>query len=452
MLLDAILVMASVAVGVGVWISNWGGSVGDLRTYMLFGVVSLPMWLFVFNWQGFYRKRDDVRLISDVRPVVTAVGLGAVGFILMGWPVELPVPRGVVLGLVVVLVPAMLVERQLIRMVTRRRRRAGRGMKPVVILGTNSEALDLAGVLKNPVLGRQVVAFISTEEPTEPELMGLPVVHSTSPAAAAQNLGASIVVMAATSLDSAAPASMLRSFLDRGIEIEMTSALTGVANDRVSVHALGRFPMLFIDAGHRGGWRAAAKRLFDIVIAGFSFILLCPVLLVAAISVKLDSPGPVLFRQERVGWRGKRFEILKLRTMVDEAEDQLIELQDRNEASGPLFKIAEDPRITRMGKLLRRTSIDEIPQLWNVLRGEMSIVGPRPALPNETQHWDNDLGTRLRVRPGMTGMWQVSGRSETGFDEYQRLDLFYIDNWSMLTDLGIVLRTVPAVLSRRGAA
>lgn len=142
---------------------------------------------------------------------------------------------------------------------------------------------------------------------------------------------------------------------------------------------------------------------------------------------------------------------MKLRSMVVDAEDRLADLVDLNEADGPLFKMASDPRITRVGRFIRATSIDELPQLFNVIRGDMSLVGPRPALPHETEEWDALLAQRLRVKPGITGMWQVNGRSNTNFEDYTRLDLYYVDNWSLTTDLAILFKTVPAVVFARGA-
>ena len=158
-----------------------------------------------------------------------------------------------------------------------------------------------------------------------------------------------------------------------------------------------------------------------------------------------------MFHQERVGKDGVPFRLHKLRTMVPDAEERLAELKALNEASGPMFKMADDPRVTRVGRFIRATSIDELPQLWNVVRGDMSLVGPRPALPHETEEWDSLLAQRLRVKPGITGMWQVHGRSDTSFEDYTRLDLYYVDNWSLTTDLAIMLKTVPAVVFRQGA-
>jgi lipopolysaccharide/colanic/teichoic acid biosynthesis glycosyltransferase len=159
----------------------------------------------------------------------------------------------------------------------------------------------------------------------------------------------------------------------------------------------------------------------------------------------------VFFRQKRVGRNGEPFGMMKLRTMVTNADALKAELASRNEAAGPLFKMRDDPRVTRVGRLLRKTSLDELPQLWNVVRGDMSLVGPRPAIPDEVSAWTPDLHHRLRVRPGLTGLWQISGRSDATFESYEHLDLYYTDNWSLARDLWIIARTIPAVLAQRGA-
>jgi exopolysaccharide biosynthesis polyprenyl glycosylphosphotransferase len=180
-------------------------------------------------------------------------------------------------------------------------------------------------------------------------------------------------------------------------------------------------------------------------------VLLAPLLAIIAFAIKIDSMGPVFYRQERVGKDGRRFNMLKFRSMCEDAELRLGTLKQHNEATGPLFKMRCDPRVTRVGRILRRWSLDELPQLLNVLRGEMSLVGPRPPLPAEVEQYEDwELG-RLRAVPGLTGLWQVSGRSEVPFHDMVRLDLHYIRNWSLALDLEILLRTIPAVLSNRGA-
>jgi len=193
------------------------------------------------------------------------------------------------------------------------------------------------------------------------------------------------------------------------------------------------------------------KRAVDLALVCLGLIMLAPVLLLVAAAVKLDSPGPILFRQERVGKNGRRFWIFKFRSMCLDADRQIEKLRLQNEATGPLFKIRDDPRVTRVGRLLRRWSIDELPQLLNVLRGEMSLVGPRPPLPSEVEQYEDWQLGRLRAVPGLTGLWQVSGRSEVPFHDMVRLDLHYIRNWSMALDIEILLRTIPAVLTNRGA-
>jgi exopolysaccharide biosynthesis polyprenyl glycosylphosphotransferase len=199
---------------------------------------------------------------------------------------------------------------------------------------------------------------------------------------------------------------------------------------------------------HASHW---AKRVFDVVGSLGVMLLISPVLLATAIAIKLHDGGPVVFRQTRIGRDGRPFSCLKFRSMVTDAEVLRADLDVNHERSSVLFKMVDDPRVTRPGKLIRRLSIDELPQLWNVLRGQMSLVGPRPPLPHEAASYGSDMRRRLRVRPGMTGLWQVSGRSDLSWDETVRLDLFYVDNWSMVQDLNILVRTVSAVLGSRGA-
>ncbi|GAA0314915.1 sugar transferase [Actinoallomurus spadix] len=194
-----------------------------------------------------------------------------------------------------------------------------------------------------------------------------------------------------------------------------------------------------------------AKRAVDLLVGALAMVMSAPLLGALAIAIKWSSPGPVLFRQERVG-RGRRpFMMLKLRTMVDGADRMVAELLARGGTDERFYKFEDDPRVTRVGAFLRRWSLDELPQLWNVLRGEMSLVGPRPALASEVRAYAPWHLRRLEVRPGMTGAWQVSGRSELGFDDCVRLDLAYIDGWRLTRDVGILIRTAPAVLRRRGA-
>lgn len=191
--------------------------------------------------------------------------------------------------------------------------------------------------------------------------------------------------------------------------------------------------------------------VFDLVVASAVLLVGLPVWLLVALAVKLQSPGPIFYGQTRVGRDGVRFQMLKFRSMYRDADERLAELQKHNEASGPLFKMKDDPRVTPVGKVIRKFSIDEFPQLLNVVKGEMSLVGPRPPLPHETDRYSKNDWRRLEVVPGMTGLWQVSGRSSLTFEEMVRLDLYYIENWSVALDVNLLFRTVPAMLLARGA-
>lgn len=200
-----------------------------------------------------------------------------------------------------------------------------------------------------------------------------------------------------------------------------------------------------------GAVSRAAKATVDAVGAAVLLVLVSPLLLLLMVAIRLDTPGPAIFRQVRVGKDGRLFEVLKLRTMVCDAEERKAELLEHNEYDGVLFKMRRDPRVTRVGGFLRRTSLDELPQLVNVLRGQMSLVGPRPSLPDEVALMDDDALRRFAVRPGITGLWQVSGRSNLGWDEAKALDTHYADNWTVVGDVAILLRTVKAVVSADGA-
>jgi len=199
------------------------------------------------------------------------------------------------------------------------------------------------------------------------------------------------------------------------------------------------------------GWNLLLKRAIDVALSGMALVLLSPLMGLIAIAIKLDSPGPVFFKQKRVGRRGKVFTIYKFRSMVEGAEEMLPQLMEHNEVDGPIFKMKDDPRRTRVGRFLRRTSLDELPQLYNVLKGDMSLVGPRPPIPEEVEQYKEWQKKRLEVLPGITGLWQVSGRSRLSFDDMVLLDIYYAENWSLWLDFTILLRTIPKVILGEGA-
>jgi lipopolysaccharide/colanic/teichoic acid biosynthesis glycosyltransferase len=207
-------------------------------------------------------------------------------------------------------------------------------------------------------------------------------------------------------------------------------------------------PLFYLEPVSLARWQVVTKRALDLVLSGIGLLFAAPVLAACALAIKLTDKGPVFFSQQRVGQDGKPFTILKLRTMVVDAEERLADLVEKNQRDGVLFKLSDDPRVTKIGKLLRATSLDELPQLINVVRGDMSLVGPRPALPIEVAQFDEELLARQRVRPGITGLWQVEARDSASFQAYQRLDLFYVENWSVSLDLAILLSTVQTVGAR----
>jgi exopolysaccharide biosynthesis polyprenyl glycosylphosphotransferase len=235
------------------------------------------------------------------------------------------------------------------------------------------------------------------------------------------------------------------------VELLVAPAIADVAGPRTVLRQAGGLRLLHVEEPTFAGPQRVAKEVLDRVSAAVALVVLAPVFAAIAVAVKLDSPGPVFFRQTRVGRRGGRFAMVKFRTMVVDAERLLPGLEGRNEADGLLFKVRDDPRVTRVGRLLRRYSLDELPQLLNVASGTMSLVGPRPPLPGEVDLYEGHVNRRLLVKPGITGLWQVSGRSDLSWDEAIRLDLYYVDHWSPTMDLAIVVRTLSAVVRGSGA-
>ena len=235
------------------------------------------------------------------------------------------------------------------------------------------------------------------------------------------------------------------------IRVRIVPDMLQMTLSRVELGEMAGIPLIGMKHSTISGSNLIIKRVIDFTVALLGLIFLAPLMALIALAIKLDSPGPAIFSQERVGKDGKRFGIYKFRSMVPEAEEQKSELLNLNEADGPLFKIKNDTRITRLGRLLRKLSLDELPQLYNVLRGEMSLIGPRPNLPAEVEQYQSWHRRRLEIVPGITGLWQVSGRSDLTFDEMALLDIYYIENWSLALDIKLMAQTIPAVLLRRGA-
>lgn len=237
-----------------------------------------------------------------------------------------------------------------------------------------------------------------------------------------------------------------------GVDLVVSPGIVDVAGPRLTVRPVADLPLIQVDKPQYQGAKQFQKRAFDVCFSLLALLAAGPIMIVAAVAVKATSPGPVFYRSERIGLDGLPFRMIKFRTMVVDADRQLAQLVDLNDSvGGVLFKIRKDPRVTRVGRLLRRYSIDELPQFINVLRGEMSVVGPRPPLPGEVETYDHRVRRRLLVRPGITGLWQISGRSDLSWEDSVRLDLSYVENWSMLSDLAIAAKTVSAIGGGKGA-
>jgi exopolysaccharide biosynthesis polyprenyl glycosylphosphotransferase len=423
------------------------------RTLWL-SLLTLPAWAAAFSHERLYNIRFLGRRIDELRRLFNAVLIGSTSVLGLSYLNGQVISRSQFLVLFVSAFVLLSIEREIARRMFAAKRVSGELMRTAVVVGAGAEGCEIAAMmLADRALGYDVVGFLDADRLGTEPLPGVPVLGNPSDAVdlLRHRRGASVIV-AAGALHHEDTNRLVRQLLENGLHVELSPSLRDIAAQRLVVHPVGRFPLVYLEPVQRHGWRAVAKRAFDIVGGAIVLVVTAPILAAAAIAIKLDTPGPVLFRQTRVGQGNKNVRILKLRTMVVDAEDRLIDLIDLNEADGPLFKLRDDPRVTRVGGFLRRTSIDELPQLWNVLKGQMSLVGPRPALPNEIAGWDEQLRQRLRVKPGVTGMWQVNGRSEASFDDYSRLDLYYVDNWSLLCDLAILCKTVPVVLARRGAA
>ncbi|MGZ8631430.1 MAG: sugar transferase [Actinomycetota bacterium] len=326
---------------------------------------------------------------------------------------------------------------------------------PTLIVGSNDEAMHLWKLMEAPAFGFRALGMVATQhsaqpaddDDPDPQILGT-IAHLRE---VIRECGAECVFVAASALSTAEMKHVAKAVRLEGVEVRITATLPEVLSSRVAVQSLGGVTALSLQPVRLTGTQAALKRAFDVTLAGLGIMVLAPVFGVVAIAVRLSSPGPVLYRQTRVGHRGRPFTMLKFRTMKVGAHELVEELRATHGVEDFLFKLEHDPRVTSVGRVLRKYSLDELPQLINVVRGEMSLVGPRPPLPEEVKRYEDWQFDRLEVPPGCSGLWQVSGRSDLSFDDCVRLDLFYIENWSLAYDLYILAKTVPALLSNRGA-
>ncbi|MDT9593547.1 sugar transferase [Nocardioides zeae] len=363
--------------------------------------------------------------------------------------------RGFFLLAIGIGIPLLLLGRFGLRRLLHQAYRAGLLRHRVIIAGRPSHVDEIAAVLKRETsLGYQVVGavtpagHVSGTTASGIEVLG----DSDELAASVKRAEADIVFFASGAFRTSDE--MRRAAWDleqHKTQVVVAPSVTDVARERVTVRPVGGLPLMHLDTARSAKASRWAKRTFDLLGASTLIVLFSPLLLLAALRVKAFDRGPVLFRQTRTGRDGHEFACFKFRTMVVDAEARLAALHAEAGFDGGLFKMRDDPRITKPGRWLRRFSIDELPQLFNVVRGEMSLVGPRPPLPSEVATYDDAMRRRLRVLPGMTGLWQISGRSDLSWEEAIRLDIYYVDNWSMVQDLSILARTLGAVVSSRGA-
>ena len=335
-----------------------------------------------------------------------------------------------------------------------RLRAEGRCLHKVVVVGRERSCAELIRQLSRESQAGFSVVGACIDRAQGPEVEGVPVVGtSASIVAALRTTGADTVAVGAWSDLSQADLRRLSWQLEgSGVDLVVAPSLTDVAGPRIHIRPVSGLPLLHVEEPEFSGARRLLKNTVDRSLALIALTVSAPLLLSLAIVVRLTSAGPAFFRQERVGTEGERFTMYKLRSMYVDAEQRLAELQSRNEiADGVLFKMKNDPRVTPVGKWLRRFSLDELPQLLNVVKGDMSLVGPRPPLQSEVKQYQNDVRRRLLVKPGLTGLWQVSGRSDLSWDESVRLDLHYVENWSLALDAHILWRTAFVVLGRHGA-
>ncbi|MDG6109407.1 sugar transferase [Dactylosporangium aurantiacum] len=390
---------------------------------------------------------------TDEYQRVLRAGLGLTAATIIGaYAAEISIARGWFVVALPLVTAGCLVSRFVLRQLLHRARKTrGACMRRVVVVGHELAVEAMTRQLcRERYHGLKVVGACLAEEGTVP---GVPVLGTFDEIAGAvrQARADTVLVLSCPELDGHALRRLAWRLERDDIDLIVASTLIDVAGSRTTIRPVDGLPMLHVEHPTLTGTRRVLKAVVDRVGALVLLVVLSPLLAGLALAVRAESQGPVLFRQVRVGKDGREFVIVKFRTMHVDAEARLAELRHLNEVDGALFKLRNDPRVTRVGRLLRKFSLDELPQLLNVLGGSMSLVGPRPPLPEEVAVYPDDARRRLAVRPGMTGLWQVSGRSDLSWDEAVRLDLQYVENWSLSLDLVIMLRTLSAVTRGAGA-
>ena len=423
-------------------------------TYAALSLALPVLWIAALWLAGGY----DVRFIGtgsdEFRKVLNAgVGLTA-AVALVSYAVNLDLSR----GYVVIALPSVtlfdLIARYGIRKRLHKLRASGQCMQSVVAVGHELAVADLISELRRDRYHGLTVVGACVVRPGEcDEVADVPIYGGLDDVTAAvKAFGAdTVAVLACPEMDGIRLRSLAWELEKSGTDLCVSPALLDVAGPRTTIRQTAGLTLLHVDHPQLNGFRLVAKGLFDRCAAAAALIMLAPVLAILALAIRLSDHGPALFTQVRVGKDGRAFKLYKFRTMVVDAEQRRAQLMARNDLDGVLFKLRKDPRVTAVGAHLRRWSMDELPQLFNVILGDMSLVGPRPALPSEAEKYAEHVRRRLVVKPGITGLWQVNGRSDLSWDESVRLDLRYVENWSFALDLQIMWKTISALWRGSGA-
>ncbi len=454
-LVDALAVSASLFIASIIRFEILNDTLPAARySYTVITLVATPAWLMLFWLYGLYEPRQVLSPINEFKQVLHGVVAGVVGIFLADSILDLNLARGWTL---VGMVSGFLIvggERLIVRKSLHFLRRRGGDVTRTIVLGSNHEARTVARTLEREAwLGYKIIGFVDDATTLGDEVGdGHPCIGRTEDVrSVVMAHNATLVLVAASAFDAARLNRLFWALQDVDVDMQITSGTVDLMASRMIVQSVAGIPLLYVRRTGMDKLQRTIKRTMDVIGSALLIALLSPVLAWIALWIRRDSRGDAFFRQVRSGRDGKTFTCVKFRTMVADAESKRAELEHLSEGPGLLFKLREDPRVTGAGRVLRRYSFDELPQLFNVLRGEMSLVGPRPALPSEVEQYDDWVYNRLRVKPGMTGLWQVSGRTDTSFADYVRYDLFYIQNWSLSLDVWILWRTLRAVTSAEGA-
>jgi exopolysaccharide biosynthesis polyprenyl glycosylphosphotransferase len=451
---DLIAILASTLVAVLVRFGGASPSVSGI-SYSVLSLMLVPIWMGVLVCAEAYETRflgvgeDEYKRVAMASWWLMAV------IAVVAYSFKIQFARGYVALALPIGTVLLLVGRYGQRKWLHRRRKLGRFQHRVLAVGARDAIEELAAELAaEPYLGLQLVG-VCLPTPSGAQSVGdVPVVGSlTQVIDAIQECAADTVAVTAGPGMSPEVLRQLSWELEgTGVDLVVAPALLDAVGPRIAARPVAGLPFLHIEEPELSGPRQLLKGIVEWIVSTVAFILICPVLAAIALTIRIDSAGSPVFRQTRVGRRGQEFTVYKLRTMYADAETRLEALREHNDAvDSLLFKMRDDPRVTRVGRFLRRWSLDELPQLWNVVRGDMALVGPRPPLPSEVSKYDQEIARRLLVRPGITGLWQVSGRSDLSWKDSIRLDLYYVENWSLALDAMIVWKTVFAVFRRSGA-